>query len=93
MLSENRLSCVVILCRSVCTDHCWFVVLGCNATLTLFQTKDFTPLFADYNFRFDENGKKFYKRLENTVGKGEIACFEQFFLFQQCFLKIYTADT
>ena len=25
------------------------------------------------NFRFDENGKKYSKRVENTVGKGEIA--------------------
>ena len=25
------------------------------------------------------------KRVENTVGKGEIARYEQFFLFQRCF--------
>ena len=29
--------------------------------------------FADDNFKFDENGKKFFKRVENTVGKEEIA--------------------
>ena len=29
--------------------------------------------FADDNFKFDENGRKFSKWLENTVGKGEIA--------------------
>ena len=28
--------------------------------------------FADY-FKFDENGRKFSKWVENTVGKGEIA--------------------
>ena len=28
--------------------------------------------FADDNFKFDENGRKLSKRLENTVGKGEI---------------------
>ena len=28
--------------------------------------------FADDNFEFDENGRKFSKWLENTVGKGEI---------------------
>ena len=28
---------------------------------------------ADDNFKFDENGKAFSKRVENTVGKGEIA--------------------
>ena len=27
------------------------------------------------------------KRVENTVGKGEIACHEQFLLFPQCFQK------
>ena len=28
---------------------------------------------ADDNFKFDENGSKFYRRVENTAGKGEIA--------------------
>ena len=37
--------------------------------------------FADANFKFDENGRKFSKPLENTVGKGEIACHEQYLLF------------
>ena len=27
--------------------------------------------------------------VENTVGKGEIACYEQFLLFPQCFQKAY----
>ena len=49
--------------------------------------------FADDNFEFDENGRKFLKRVENTVGKGEIARYEQFLLFPQCFQKTYTADT
>ena len=31
--------------------------------------------------------------VENTVGKGEIARYEQHLLFQQCFQKICTADT
>ena len=43
--------------------------------------------FADDNFRFDGNGRKFSKRLENTVGKEEIARYEQFLLFPQCFQK------
>ena len=29
--------------------------------------------FADDNFKFDENGRKFSKWVKNTVGKGEIA--------------------
>ena len=32
------------------------------------------------------------KRLENTVGKGEIACYKQFLLFPQCFKKNCLAD-
>ena len=44
-------------------------------------------------FKFDENGSKSSKRVENTVGKGEIAHHEQFLLFPQCFQKTCTADT
>ena len=45
------------------------------------------------DFEFDENGKEFFKWIENTVGKGEIARYEQFLLFPQCFQKACTADT
>ena len=44
-------------------------------------------MFAEDNFKFDENGRKLSKRVENTVGKGEIAHYEQFLLFPQCFQK------
>ena len=43
--------------------------------------------FADDNLKFNENGKKFLKWIENNVGKGEIARYEQFLLFPQCFQK------
>ena len=43
---------------------------------------------ADDNFKFDENGRKFSKWLENIVGKGEIARYKQ-----MCFQKTCTADT
>ena len=49
--------------------------------------------FADDNFEFDEKCRKFSKRVENTVGKGEIAHYEQFLLFPQCLQKTCTADT
>ena len=49
--------------------------------------------FADDNFKFNENGRKLSKAVENTVGKGEIARYEQFLLFPQCFRKTFTADT
>ena len=48
--------------------------------------------FADDNLKSDENNRKFSKWMENTVGRGEIACFEQFLLFPQCFQKASTAD-
>ena len=43
--------------------------------------------FADENFKFDENGRKFSKQVENTVEKREIACYEQFLHFPQFFQK------
>ena len=65
--------------------------------LTLSQTTNFRlsklKEFADDNFKFDKNGRKFSKRVENTEGKGEIARYEQFLLFPQCFQKIRHVDT
>ena len=49
--------------------------------------------FAGDIFKFDENRLKFAKRVENPVGKGEIARYEQFLLFPQCFQKTCTVDT
>ena len=59
--------------------------------LTLSQTTNFRlfqmKVFAEDNFKFDENGRKLSKQVENTVRKGEIAPYEQFLLFPQCFQK------
>ena len=50
--------------------------------------------FADDNSKCDENGRKLSKLVESTEGeKGEIARYEQFLLFPQCFQKTCTADT
>ena len=49
--------------------------------------------FADNKFKFDKDGRKFSKWVENTAGKGEIACYEQFLLFPQWFQKNSTTDT
>ena len=56
--------------------------------------------FADDKFKFGENGRNVTRmmisildRVENTVGKEEIAHYEQFLLFPQCFQKTCTADT
>ena len=46
---------------------------------------------TDDSFKFDENSRKFSKQVENTVGKREIARYEQFFLFPQCFQKAFFA--
>ena len=46
---------------------------------------------TDDNSKLDENGGKFTERVKNTVEKGEIACYEQIFLFQKRFPK--TTDT
>ena len=46
-------------------------------SLDSYELKD----FADDNFKFDENGRKLSRPEENTVGKVEIACHEQFLLF------------
>ena len=66
-------------------------VVSISSFLTHYQTTNFRLFqieeFADDNFIFDENGRKLSKRVENTVGKGEIARYEQFLLFPQCFQK------
>ena len=47
--------------------------------------------FPDENFKSNENDRLQVGR--NTVGKGEIARYEQFLLFLQCFQKTCVADT
>ena len=44
--------------------------------------------FEDNNFEIDENGSEFWKSVENTVGKGKIARYEQFLLFPSVFKKL-----
>ena len=72
-----------------------FCFLLFNTFPNLWQNLDSSKRkeFADDNFKFDEIGGKFSNRVENTVGKGEIARYKQFLLFPQCFQKTYTADT
>ena len=53
--------------------------------LTLSQTTNLDSfeltVFADDYFEFHVNGGQLSKLVENTVGKGEIARYEQFLLF------------
>ena len=64
------------------------LTLSQTTNFTFFQLKEFTD-----NFKFVKNSRKFSKRVENTVGKAEIAHNEQFLLFPHCFQKNCTADT
>ena len=57
--------------------------------LTLSQTER----VADDNFKGDENFGVLSKRVDNTLGKGKIARYEQFLLSPQCFQKTGNADT
>ena len=61
--------------------------------LTHYQTTNFrlfqTEGVCRRQFQIDENGRKLSKWVENTVEKGEIAHYEQFLLFPQCFEKAY----
>ena len=61
----------------------WFNPLADDKILDWSKLKQ----FADDNFKFDENSRKFLKRVENTVGKGEIARYKQFFPFPTVFSK------
>ena len=60
--------------------------------LTYYQTTNFRLTQIEKTLqmtilKFEENGRNFFKPEENTVGKGEIAHYEQFLLFPQCFQK------
>ena len=74
---------------------CPKILLSCTK-LTLSKTTNFRPFqterVADDNTEFDEKRKKLSKRVENEVGKGEIAHNTQFLFFPQCFQKTCSAD-
>ena len=57
----------------------WFLTNYQTTNFRLFQTER----------KFDENSNKLSKWVENTVGKGEIARYEQFLLSPQCFQKAF----
>ena len=60
-----------------CGCHAWLQVLDSekNPSLTLSKQALVFTCLQDWSF-------------ENTAGKGEIACNEQFLLFRQCFLPV-----
>ena len=46
-------------------------------------------VFADDNIEIDENSRRLSRSVENTVGKGEIARYEQFLLFPVFSKELY----
>ena len=64
------------------------LILSQTTNFGLFQTESVCRRQSKF-----ENVRKVFKRVENTVEKGEIAHYEQFLLFPQCFQKTSTADT
>ena len=64
------------------------VILCLNCGLTLTQTTYFrlfqTEKVYRRQFKFNENGRRVSKWVENTLGKEEIVRYEQFLLFKQC---------
>ena len=54
---------------------------------TLKLTSANASKFGKAKILLSENSKKLPKRVENTVGKGEITRYEQFLLFPHCFQK------
>ena len=68
-----------------------FKILSFGKEVTHYKTTNFglskLKDFADDNVKFEENGRKSFKPVENTVGKGEIARYEQFLLFPQYVLQ------
>ena len=69
----------------------WVKVIG---SLTRSQTSPGFYLSA-VQFKITKSRldrEKFSNRLENTVGKGEIARYQQFLLYPQCFQRTCTAN-
>ena len=104
--SSNKKILSHVALRASGWSHLKFITQLCEDVMYTKQHRDALALFqraivdssklkefADDNFKFYKNGRKFSKWVENTAGKGEIARFEQFLLFPQCFRKICTADT
>ena len=77
----------IIWATCLSSGQVWNYVLK---PITRRQVLDSSKLkeFADDNFKFEKNGRKVSKRIENTVGKGEIARYEHFLLFPQCFQRL-----
>ena len=65
-----------------------------QSTLSQTTTSDSSKLkeFPGDNFKFDENGCKFSKRVENSVEKRRNCLLRAIFFSSQCFQNTYTED-
>ena len=93
-LDQSKLAGFCGSCRDNLTTQNLKVSDPEDRILSLSQILDSSKLkeLADDNFKFDENGRKLSKWVENTVGKAEIACYKQFLFLPQCFQRTCTAD-
>ena len=69
-----------------------FLPCHCFDHINTFPNDKFQIEFADNNFKFDENDKKFFKQVENTLGKERNCLLRAISPFPQCFQKTCTAD-
>ena len=66
---------------SLSASRCYVISYPSTQNQTLQNSKHLQTT----NFKFDKDGGKFSKIVENNVEKGEIAHYEQFLLFTQYF--------
>ena len=76
--------------RYLFAEQLTLILPNLQCLIKLFQndkTLDWSKLkeLADDNFIFDKIDRLYFRQVENTVRKGEIARYEQFLLFPLCF--------
>ena len=73
--------------NDTCALKCLFHIISLTEPFPKQQILDSSKLkeLADDYFKFDWNGRKFSKELENTVGEGEISHYEKFLLSHSVF--------
>ena len=88
-LSSVLIKFEIVVCNSLSLEESKTCRLGEGLPITRQQILDSSKLkeFADDDFKFDKNGRKLSKWVENLVGKGEKARYKQFLLIPQCFQK------
>ena len=81
--------------------HWYFIIFQCFLPHQKFNPSPDMPFLGSSDSTGNENVMSKIKKnavqlsdcKENVVGKGEIACYEQFLLCPQCFQKLSVIDT